>query len=547
LTGREPSAGTKGPVGPGVVYSALAAASLVFVAAITLTASQPPPPSIAEFAPQAVEQIKEAPTEQSSAFGSGEGGACPPGAEGCEADEVIGGELAARPPRPVVDVARVRRCVGDPPRQIEDPQSPPCVPYWEGDNGGATYKGVTRDEIRIYVPANSARTPSLAYPLFEAFFNSRFEFYGRKLRMVLQSRDSCAEADQRADAVEAESFEVFASAHYQCHYGYWYLDELARRGIIGITSEPPSGAYLADRRPYVWSYPMDTDAIFANVGEWVCGRLAGGDAIHAGDEALRTKERSFGVVHHSVNLDEPIELGPLEDALAACGADPAVSIPHTYGDRAGATNVMLQMQERGVTSVICLCHFQGNWSNLARAATTQSYHPEWLMNTYIGGDASGAVRLIPPDQAENAFGITIEPRVLRVEDEPWYWAACEVGECLEAEAGTRAMQYRGMLLLASGIQMAGPNLTPETFEAGLQSTMFPNPDHPNLPGKVGFAGRSYSMTTDGAEIFWSATAQDPNDGSAGHYCYVDGGARHGRGSWPQGGDPFFKEPCDSGA
>src|SRR5438067_1531664 len=36
-----------------------------------------------------------------------------------------------------------KRCVGKPPRQSEDPLSPPCVAYFQGNNFGSTYQGVT--------------------------------------------------------------------------------------------------------------------------------------------------------------------------------------------------------------------------------------------------------------------------------------------------------------------------------------------------------------------------------------------------------------------
>ncbi|HUR49100.1 MAG TPA: hypothetical protein VMY88_06165, partial [Acidimicrobiales bacterium] len=44
-----------------------------------------------------------------------------------------------------------KRCVGNPPRQTEDPLSPPCVASFTGDNGGATYHGVTRDEVTVLI------------------------------------------------------------------------------------------------------------------------------------------------------------------------------------------------------------------------------------------------------------------------------------------------------------------------------------------------------------------------------------------------------------
>src|SRR5688572_3792251 len=109
-------------------------AALLLVAALALSARQAPPPTIAEFAPQAVSQIAERSEETAAGRESS-------ATETEQGDRMQQGEAV---PQNAIDVARVRRCVGDPPRQIEDPQSPPCVPYWSGDNGGATTKGVTR-------------------------------------------------------------------------------------------------------------------------------------------------------------------------------------------------------------------------------------------------------------------------------------------------------------------------------------------------------------------------------------------------------------------
>src|SRR5688572_9616548 len=189
------------PQAPGLVYTALALILLVMLAAFALTSRQPPPPTIAEFAPQAIENITDAPNDQSSSSGrgGGTGGA--------------GGGLETPEPPPdaqQINVPRVRRCVGDPPRQIEDPQSPPCVPYWEGDNGGATSKGVTRDEIRIASGDNG--------DLREAanFFNRRFEFYGRKIQMINTSgaHGSSPEQETAAAAAEDEQFKVFGGTHH---------------------------------------------------------------------------------------------------------------------------------------------------------------------------------------------------------------------------------------------------------------------------------------------------------------------------------------------
>src|SRR5689334_12914902 len=52
------------PRGPGAIYAALALGVILLLAILAVTPRQPPPPTIVEFAPQAVEQITDIQTDQ---------------------------------------------------------------------------------------------------------------------------------------------------------------------------------------------------------------------------------------------------------------------------------------------------------------------------------------------------------------------------------------------------------------------------------------------------------------------------------------------------
>ena len=530
------------PRGPGVLYSVVVVVLVALVGALTFQAQQPPPPTIAVFSPQAVERIEDAPDEQSSQFGSGEGG-----------EIGTGGAGVATPPPPdelPINVPRTHRCVGDPPRQIEDPQSPPCVPFWEGENGGATYRGVTENEIRVAVPLWDANI----HPPLQNFFNSRFEFYGRKLLLIDGENPMGNPEDERADAIANDQLVIFASTAITGG-GYWYYVELAERKTLstvsfsqGMTDE------LGSRwRPYMWVYQMAYNRQFANIGEWTCKRLAGRDAVHAGDPALHDDTRKFGLFLTRRYIDTPLRSEWVERELNRCGAELEVDQEMTYEESAGAgftpedaANAIIEMKAKGVTSVYCLCvHVQ--LGHAMRAASSQEFYPEWLLSSYEDIDNSEATRGFAADaedQRANAFGTTFRPRHVLAENHPATWAMREGGSGATPSTFQQLYLYPDILLLASGIQMAGPKLTPETFEQGLHRTVFPNPDHPIMFGDVGFEDRDYTMTDDGAEIWWSNTAVG-HDGLERAYCYVDGGARRAKGAWPQGGDPFFKEPCDT--
>src|SRR5688500_10546893 len=148
------------PRSPGVVYAVATTALVVLLATFALTTRTLPPPTIAEFAPQAVEQITDSPNDPSA----GVRGA---GANAEDATDDIQPDINPPP----IDFPCLRRCVGDPPRQLEDPQSPPCVPYWQGDNGGATWKGVTRDEVRVVIPHYDVNQAAGFHNILAGFFN----------------------------------------------------------------------------------------------------------------------------------------------------------------------------------------------------------------------------------------------------------------------------------------------------------------------------------------------------------------------------------------
>ncbi len=554
----------RGPRTPGLVFTGIAVVLLTTLVAIALTTRQPPPPTIAEFAPQAIEQIKEAPTEQLSEFGSGDGGSGFAGTETRSPESAL--------PKSVIDVPRVRRCVGDPPRQIEDPQSPPCVPYWEGDNGGATHKGVTRDEIRVMIPSPNAVV--VYYERWRQFFNKRFEFYGRKLEFIYPSSGDATSGNnnpavQQADAVRAdEEGKVFASNSYRTAQGRYYHEELARRKIVSATGNLLSyeASYYRARRPYIFSYLPEADLIFQNLGEWSCKRIVGKNATYAGDLTLRDRTRTFGIFFQTFFDEDTTTPKPLEVELARCGEKSALTLINpvrTPGgeeqqaqakDPVSANNAILQMKQENVTSIFCLCQAYA-FATLTQAAASQRYSPEWIISSYGTLDLNGAVRYVgaPPDQLAQAFGLSFHPRQLRLEHEPYWWAIRDVDPTYARRddsnlVGILTTSYRPLLMLASGIQMAGPNLTPETFEKGLQRARFPNPDHPNLAGRVGFLGGRYSMIYEGAEYWWSNTARSPYaETGGGTFCYLNGGARYSQSKWPAGNPSFFREPCDSGA
>lgn len=539
---------------PGVVNIAGALLLVVVIVSIALHSASVQPPAIAEFAPQA-QQIRQAPEEQTASFGNGAGGAG------------IGAAPSPTPsPAGLPPGATLLRCVGDPPRQIEDPQAPPCVPYWAGDNHGSTWHGVTGGTIQIMAPCSTANgANSSLEPDFTKFFNNRFELYDRQIRLDCEKFSNNSDAPtNRSEAETAYSDQDFGSMYTNAaEGGVYYYDALARKGLVAAANADDflTSSWLQSHDPYVVSYEMAADELFANLGEWACKWLAGKAPSHAGGTIQATaKTRKFGIFFTYGNTSSPLTTAPLKQALAACGVTISGGADFELNaDGADPVtdyrNAAVQLASAGVTSVFCLPTTGNTCAQVMQQAQANNYVPEWILSSYGRADRDWDFRFNPPPATEmqGAFGITITPRQINPLHEPWWWAESEVNPGA-TNSGTdyinwnNLLDYHDLLLLASGLQMAGPDLTPTNFTRGLQRAQFPNPyPEPNMEGRVGFAGGSHSMTTDAAVWWWSTTARSPySDESAGAICYYDHGSRFLSGQWPSvAGDPFTG-PCDSG-
>lgn len=596
------------PRGPGFVFTALATAVLLAVGVVALNASQAPLATVAEFAPAALDQIKVAPPRQASDVGTGKdgaavaGGASPSATASASAGASAGpsaqpstgpaatraasasasasaaasasvsaaasaaaasasASAAASPSGPPdVIVPRQHSCVGDPPRQIDDPQSPPCVPFFTGDNGGATAPGVTRDEIRVAAPFGTFFTgdPTPQYQAIVNYFNSHFEFYGRKIRLLTYAArgDNFAypnPPDMIADATQvADSLHAFASLGYPDRKGaeHTYYDELARRKVIAVVGRDTAlgtESYYAARDPYEWTRGTTVDTQFRNYGQFLCASLADKAPQYGGPPYPFTPQptvRSFGVLVNQATDGTKPDPAPLLSALAACGVKPFVETAPETMDARDAVNPVLQMIQQKVTSVICICDV-GSARDYLTAASGQSYRPEWLMGTYLNNDLDNSFSNSTPEQAKDVLGITFSDKLLRVSDQPWYTALRQGDPSVPVPGNNGPISfYQNLLLLASGIQMAGPNLSPATFAAALHRTVFPDPGAGAAPfyqATVGFPGSSHAMRIDAAMYWYDPTRSSVADPTSnGRVCYVGKGTRFSVDHWPNG-DPAFQD------
>lgn len=559
--GRRPVDVTSRPKGPGLVNGSLAGVLVILVAAVALTARQPAPPAIAELAPQAAQQIKDSLKEQSSQFGSGPGSEAGGNFEGgsTTTSTTVATTDTTEEEKPI-DRGRVRRCIGDPPRQTEDPQSPPCVPYFEGDNGGETWRGVTAREIRVAWPKSwSAQTDALMNAMV-SYFNTRYEFYGRKIRLIpVQPSATADPAALQADAVKVDTeADPFASLAYsqETNLGnqYPYYDELARRKIMSFSMRanfaPPG--QMDKWAPYQWSLVPEYPTFARRLAEFLCKSLNGRTADYAGGSQLG-KQRAFGLVYETMSHDAPLNIDPeiMKRALSStCGATFS-AVQQSDGTASSIPNVVLAMKSATpqVTTIVCLCDGSQAVPTYMRTATAQDYYPEWMSTNYVYLDNLFlTATYYPAEQRRHFFGLSFDNRFNPQADMPFRWALNEAGGDAGSGYDVNYFTYLNLLQLATGIQLAGPNLTPHTFEQGMFNATFPNPGclgAPHYQACVDYGPGDHVQQDDALLTWWAEgeTWQGENTAGTGTFCYVNRGTRYRAGEFPTSGITFFQPPC----
>ena len=539
----------QGRRGPTVVYTTATVVLLVLIATLAITTESASPPSIAEYAPRSIQQIKHAPNNQSGNFGD-VGGA-----------PVQGGASPSPTPSPSVPPPslppppRTFTCVGSPPRQTADPQSPPCISSWVGNNGGATSRGVTPTEVRVYMPPlfNNSEYFRVVADLQE-YFNRHFEFYGRRLNLAPQqtggsaepsANGTCSDIQAQADWASKE-LNIFAAADDGSD-SCWY-DELGRNKVISLSGQTTENRFEQEKlAPYLYSYPGDGEDLLAATGEFICKQLAGKDATHSNDAVYSRTKRVFGLIVSATISEIPTPQTDIVNQLKKCGEKFAATVVLTQASSddqsqnqqdnaawaAAAQNAVVKMHQANVSTVVCMCQILAT-AAISSAAQSQDYYPEWLTER---SDQNVLTQGWAASERPSMMMVSEFPQQIR-ESQSFFIQAlqevdpgfCPCASSLDFLYGQ--LTYWQLLMLASGVQMAGPDLTPFTFQHGLQSTVFPNPPDPLHEGHVSFAGR-HTMIDDFLVTWWNQSATPPYQGDPqGSWCYAEGGRRFGLGNFP---------------
>jgi len=490
-----------------------------------------------------------------------------------------------------------KRCVGDPPRQSEDPLAPPCVAHFEGDNGGATYPGVTADEVRIVIARDAffctpsengcddetvfkgqyfdlalapEANPSGSQPepgnvrtarRFQTFFNQRYQTYGRFLHFYVyfMSGDKTPE-DRRADAAQImQEIDPFATVMvFSDGLEGEYTAGIAQqdRLVFGSSAGQREDEYYRQFPGLVWSRVATVERSAELFASFVCQRVVAQPVVDTGVEGDAGQPRRLGMLRSGDPQFPNLTLlaQTVRRITDDCGAVYAVdrvspiTMRHSSDPQVQATSTenMAQFQSNDVTTII---NPGGMESTHSSAGASLNYRPEWVLFGEGATEGYQSGQRQDQDAWSHAWMVTQRPL-----DPPSQERPCEVAvKEADPSVGTLGISqacnrgwYEDIHQLVTGIQVAGPRLAPESLERGFRAIPAIASDDPTVPACYYVPG-DYTCIKDGTIGFWDSDGQASGATSPGCWRMVDGARRHLPYGWPEGNidaNAAVDDPCN---
>jgi Periplasmic binding protein len=442
---------------------------------------------------------------------------------------------------------------------------PPCVPKFSGDNGGATSVGVTADTIRIgyYMakpdPAFDALTKAAgAYDTpasieqtvknYVQIFANMYELYGRKIQLVRIDGTGALndEVAARADAKKAAADHVFAVIGGPAQ-AKSFSEELAANKIlcVGTCIIAQPERYIRDNSPYLWTTNPSPEQTTTMTVEFIKKQLAGKNAEFAGSPALQQQKRKFALLTYDTPDGQFTSSQQFfEKKMRDAGLD-VVGHVYYYLDLAkmqsDARTIATKLKSTGATSVV----FTGDPllpQFFTKEATKQGYFPEWIMSGTVLADTNVFARTFDQQQWKHAFGLQVIPARLP-KDKTYYYTVHQwwFGTPPPAE-NAFGIVYGNVATLFTGLELAGPKLTPESFRDGMYhapgevQTTKPTLSNIDTWGRHGYwPGEDVNGLDNMGLMYWDPNARGPDETGTvanGMYRLVDGGLRYLPGKWP---------------
>lgn len=458
---------------------------------------------------------------------------------------------------------KVAGCHG--PQVSGDPYSPPCVTF-SGSNGGATSPGVTGTTINVtyrippdaedaaqavqqiaskYNAANFNDTPAQIERTLQdlaTYFNKHFQFYGRKIALksfkgsgqILQEILGAGQAAANADALTAARTDhAFADVSA---ISQPYAQALTNRHVVNIGAPYMSNQWFTNNAPYSWSFEPNCSDLAAEGGNVAIRQIIHQPVTWAGSGVKNGQSRRIALI---------VPDNPVYQQCAKVAADELKRAGHPFTDQLSYTLDLSQlsseansMEQRLVSDNITSVGFAGDPITLVYLTGDMhnaGYEPEFL-NMGVGfTDLDIVGQLFQQEVWAHAAGITNNGTEPPYGSSLGYFAVKSVDPGF-APSHVVDQLYEDLYVLALGIQLAGPDLTPQNFERGMFN--YPGGDGEFGPWTFHPGGHdSFTTQHEFRYEWWDPTATSAYDDQPG--TWVGGHKWYTAASVPTGPPPVF--------
>ena len=409
------------------------------------------------------------------------------------------------------------------------------VYYWKGERtmtspylGGTDAEGQNLDE-------------GLAFKRYIEFINKHdgdgttfmgipIELHGRKLvGTVIEAGNGDYSYAQAAERIVKE-LKPFAAIAAHGSLSAYICPELAKAGIHNAQTYDLGGlgGTLIERTdgyciPSGLSWERQVDLTTAYLKE------------HKDTPTTTGQERVYGVIY-SVYPGLKDVAPAMVNRLKAAGI-PIAAVAKLPADLATsqqqAPNIIAQMRNAGVNTLIM--PDAGAPLNITHAAQANQYYPDYYIWPCSGEDTTGMVRLFNPAQWDRAEGLTCYDYEFnmdlfnndKAERTEWWAAYQEIAGSDKEPPSPAPLVYAGLYQVLAGVANAGPNLTVESFRAGMDAVKPYRYD--SIDGRtkdptnmlMGISLKDRSTIGDAAYLYWDTTRREAGGPTQGAYVYPE--------------------------